>query len=217
MADAREGESGCDTAGVVAAIRAVAATVAEHKAELSHLDREIGDGDHGENLAKGFNAVLAKLDQQQPETPGAVLKLVATTLISTVGGASGPLFGTAFLRAATSVGAATELDAAAVSGALAAALGGVVARGKAEVGDKTMVDALTPAGAAAAAAVGSGSVADVLSAAADAAAEGAASTVPLRARKGRASYLGERSIGHLDPGAASTSYLLRSLAESAAS
>src|SRR3954449_12722987 len=100
----------CDAAGTVAAIRAVAATVAEHKVELTHLDRDIGDGDHGENLAKGFNAVIAKLDAQSPETPGAVLKLTATTLISTVGGASGPLFGTAFLRAATAAGDAAELE-----------------------------------------------------------------------------------------------------------
>ncbi len=141
--------AGCTTADVVAAVRAMAATVAEHKTELTHLDREIGDGDHGENLAKGFAAVLTKLDAGTPETPGAVLKLVATTLISTVGGASGPLFGTAFLRAATSVGDAAELDAATVAGALEAARGGVVGRGKAEPGDKTMVDALTPAAAAA--------------------------------------------------------------------
>ena len=208
---------GCSTQDVVAAIRAVAATVAEHKAELTHLDRDIGDGDHGENLAKGFNAVIAKLDAQSPETPGAVLKLTATTLISTVGGASGPLFGTAFLRAATVAGDAAELDGTAVANVLAAALGGVVARGKAEVGDKTMVDALTPASAAAtSAAEAGGDPAAVLAAAADAADGGAEATVPLRARKGRASYLGERSIGHLDPGAKSTSYLLRALAQHAA-
>jgi len=205
--------AGCAAADVVAAVRAMAATVAEHRTELTHLDREIGDGDHGENLAKGFAAVLAKLDAATPETPGAVLKLVATTLISTVGGASGPLFGTAFLRAATSVGDTAELDATAVAGALEAARGGVVARGKAEPGDKTMVDALTPAAAAATeTAEGGGDVAAVLAAAAGAAATGAADTVPLRARKGRASYLGERSIGHADPGATSVSHLLAALA-----
>jgi dihydroxyacetone kinase-like protein len=207
----------CDAATTVAAIRAVAATVAEHKVELTHLDRDIGDGDHGENLSRGFTAVITKLDAGAPETPTAVLKLVATTLISTVGGASGPLFGTAFLRAATSVGDAETLDGAAVAGALTAARDGVVARGKAESGDKTMVDALTPAvNAAKAAAEGGGSVTEVLSAAADAAAEGAEATFPLQARKGRASYLGERSIGHLDPGAQSTAYLLRALAGAAA-
>jgi phosphoenolpyruvate---glycerone phosphotransferase subunit DhaL len=194
----------------------VAATVAEHKVELTHLDRDIGDGDHGENLSRGFTAVITKLDAGAPETPTAVLKLVATTLISTVGGASGPLFGTAFLRAATSVGDAETLDGAAVAGALTAARDGVVARGKAESGDKTMVDALTPAvNAAKAAAEGGGSVTEVLSAAADAAAEGTEATFPLQARKGRASYLGERSIGHIDPGAQSTAYLLRALAGAA--
>jgi dihydroxyacetone kinase-like protein len=207
----------CDAATTVAAIRAVAATVAEHKVELTHLDRDIGDGDHGENLSRGFTAVITKLDAGAPEAPTAVLKLVATTLISTVGGASGPLFGTAFLRAATSVGDAETLDGAAVAGALTAARDGVVARGKAESGDKTMVDALTPAvNAAKAAADGGGSVTEVLSAAADAAAEGAEATFPLQARKGRASYLGERSIGHIDPGAQSTAYLLRALAGAAA-
>ena len=206
----------CDAATTVAAIRAVAATVAEHKVELTHLDRDIGDGDHGENLSRGFTAVITKLDAGAPETPTAVLKLVATTLISTVGGASGPLFGTAFLRAATSVGDAETLDGAAVAGALTAARDGVVARGKAESGDKTMVDALTPAvNAAKAAADGGGSVTEVLSAAADAAAEGAEAPFPLQARKGRASYLGERSIGHIDPGAQSTAYLLRALAGAA--
>ena len=206
----------CDAASTVAAVRAVAATVAEHKVELTHLDRDIGDGDHGENLSRGFTAVITKLDAGAPETPTAVLKLVATTLISTVGGASGPLFGTAFLRAATSVGDAETLDGAAVAGALTAARDGVVARGKAESGDKTMVDALTPAvNAAKAAAEGGGSVTEVLSAAADAAAEGTEATFPLQARKGRASYLGERSIGHIDPGAQSTAYLLRALAGAA--
>jgi dihydroxyacetone kinase-like protein len=202
----------CDAAATVAAIRAVAATVAEHRVELTHLDREIGDGDHGENLARGFTAVLTKLDAGEPETPGAVLKLVATTLISTVGGAAGPLFGTAFLRASTSVGAAETLDAATVVAALTAARDGVVARGKAEANDKTMVDALTPAVTAAkAAAESGGGVGAVLEAAADAANAGAEATIPLQARKGRASYLGERSIGHKDPGAASTAYLLQAL------
>jgi dihydroxyacetone kinase-like protein len=210
----------CDAAGTVAAIRAVAATVAEHKVELTHLDRDIGDGDHGENLARGFSAVLTKLDaldaDAAPATPGAVLKIVATTLISTVGGAAGPLFGTAFLRASTSLGTAETVDAAALVTALTAARDGVVARGKAESGDKTMVDALTPAVTAAkAAAEGGGDVAAVLTAAADAATSGAAATIPLQARKGRASYLGERSIGHPDPGATSTGYLLQALASAA--
>lgn len=207
----------CTAADVASAIRAVAEVVTEHKVELSHLDREIGDGDHGENLAKGFTAVVAKLDDAVPDTPSAVLKLVASTLISKVGGASGPLFGTAFLRAASAVADRPELDPQAVATALSAALGGVTDRGKAEVGEATMVDALYPAVAAATAAAGSGTVAEVLQAAATAAAGGAASTIPLQARKGRASYLGERSIGHVDPGATSVTYLLQSLADSAAS
>ncbi|MGS0685252.1 dihydroxyacetone kinase subunit DhaL [Nakamurella sp. GG22] len=206
----------CDAAGTVAAIRAVAATVAEHRVELTHLDRDIGDGDHGENMARGFTAVLTKLESAEPANPAAVLKLVATTLISTVGGAAGPLFGTGFLRAATSLGDVSELDGTAVATALTAARDGVVARGKAESGDKTMVDALTPAvNAAKAAAEGGGSVSEVLTAAADAATAGAAATIPLQARKGRASYLGERSMGHQDPGATSTGYLLQALAGAA--
>jgi dihydroxyacetone kinase-like protein len=203
---------GCTTEDVVTAIRAVAATVAEHRVELIQLDRAIGDGDHGENLDRGFTAVLAALDQSTPDSPAAVLKLVASTLISKVGGAAGPLYGTAFLRAATAVKDRAELGPADVTEALTAALGGVVARGKAEVGDKTMVDALTPAVHAAA----GDSVADVLAAAAAAAATGADTTVPLVARKGRASYLGERSAGHMDPGARSTTLLLRAFAEAAA-
>jgi phosphoenolpyruvate---glycerone phosphotransferase subunit DhaL len=200
---------------VAAAIRAVAAVVAERRVELIQLDRAIGDGDHGENLDRGFRAVVSKLDESTPDTPGAVLKLVATTLISKVGGAAGPLYGTAFLRAATALGDTAELGPAEVTEALRAALGGIVARGKAELGDKTMVDALDPA--VQAAEKEQGSVAALLSAAADAAAAGAESTVPLVARKGRASYLGERSAGHLDPGARSTTLLLRSFADSAAS
>jgi dihydroxyacetone kinase-like protein len=185
---------GCTAGQVAAALRAAAAVVAGHRDELVQLDRAIGDGDHGENLKRGFTAIVSKLDASTPDTPSAVLKLAATTLISTVGGAAGPLYGTAFLRAA---------------------LDGVVARGKAEIGDKTMVDALEPA-VRAAEALGDDDVSALLGAAAQAAATGAESTVPLVARKGRASYLGERSAGHLDPGARSTALLLRSLADSAA-
>lgn len=205
---------GCTAADVVAALRAAAAVIQEHRDELVRLDQAIGDADHGENMRRGFTALLSRLDTDSPATPGQALKLVATTLISTVGGAAGPLYGTAFLRASAAVGDAGELDCELVGRALQAALDGVVARGKAVVGDKTMVDALTPAVAAAASV--NGSVAAVLSAAADAAAEGAESTVPMVARKGRASYLGERSAGHLDPGARSTFLLLRAFADAAA-
>ena len=201
----------CDASGVAAAVRAVAATVAEHHVELTTLDRAIGDGDHGANLHRGFQAVVAKLDESTPDTPAAVLKLVATTLVSTVGGASGPLFGMAFLKASGAVGDAAELDAAAVTAALTAARDDIVKRGKAELGDKTMVDALTPAVEAAR----GDSPAAVLSAAAAAAATGAAATEPLVAHKGRASYLGERSVGHVDPGARSTAYVLQALADAA--
>lgn len=202
---------GCDGPSVAAAIRAVAAAIADQHVELTRLDREIGDGDHGENMNRGFKAVVARLDADPGMTPGAILKLVAMTLMSTVGGASGPLYGTAFLRAATAVGDANQLDAGAVGAALAAALGGVQARGKAEPGDKTMVDSLVPAVAAAQ----GDSVAEVLQAAAAAAQDGVGTTIPLVARKGRASYLGERSAGHADPGATSTAVILGALAEAA--
>jgi dihydroxyacetone kinase-like protein len=205
-----------DTAWALAWARGTAAVVAEHRAELSGLDREIGDGDHGENLDRGFRAVLVKLDAGAPDTPGGVLKLVATTLISTVGGASGPLLGTAYLRAAQAVGDAPELDPALVVAMLTAARDGVVARGKAESGDKTMVDAWTPAVDAAARAAEAGEdVSAVLAAAADAAEQGAVATEPLVAHKGRASYLGERAIGHRDPGAQSSAYQLRAAADAA--
>ncbi|HET6704541.1 dihydroxyacetone kinase subunit DhaL [Amycolatopsis sp.] len=206
----------CTAEGVAAAVRAAAAVVAEHRAELIDLDRAIGDGDHGENMNRGFTAVVAALDSAVPDTPGGVLKLVATTLISKVGGAAGPLYGTAFLRASAKLGAVAELDVPALLEALRAGLEGVQARGKAVGGDATMVDALIPAVAAAEKAAGDGGdVAAVLTAAADAADTGAQSTVDLIPRKGRASYLGERAVGHLDPGARSSALLLRAFAEAA--
>jgi dihydroxyacetone kinase-like protein len=190
----------------------------DHRDELNRLDREIGDGDHGENMQRGFAALVSAMERDAPDSPGGVLKLVAMTLISKVGGAAGPLYGTAFLRAATSVKDTGELDADTVARALRAALDGVVARGKAERGDKTMVDALLPAVLAAEGAAERGEgVPALLRAAADAAAEGADSTVLVLARKGRASYLGERSIGHMDPGARSTALLLRTFADASSS
>lgn len=198
-------------------VRASAAVIAENRVELITLDREIGDGDHGENMDRGFSAVLTKLDGLADDAiPADVLKLVATTLISTVGGASGPLFGTAYLKAAGAVAGRAELDGAAVAAILRAARDGIVLRGKAETGDKTMIDAWNPAVEAADAAQSSGaSELEILEAAAAAAADGAASTEPLIARKGRASYLGERAIGHRDPGAQSTLLLLRAAADTA--
>ncbi|ATE57013.1 dihydroxyacetone kinase subunit DhaL [Actinosynnema pretiosum] len=206
---------GCGAREVAGAVRVLAEVVVAHRNELVRLDREIGDGDHGENLSRGFLAAAEKVARDEPATPGAVLRLVATTLISTVGGAAGPLYGTALLRAATALGEAAELSGDDVAHALRAALDGVVARGKAQVGDKTMVDALSPA-AAAAAGLGGAGVGEVLAAAAAAAEGGARATVPLVARKGRASYLGERSAGHMDPGARSTALLLGALARVAA-
>ncbi|WP_350349942.1 dihydroxyacetone kinase subunit DhaL [Agromyces sp. G08B096] len=198
-------------------VRRSAATIDEHRVELITLDREIGDGDHGENMDRGFQAVLGKLDTLGADaTPADVLKLVATTLISTVGGAAGPLYGTAYLKAAGAVTGASELDGRAITALLTAARDGIVLRGKAEAGDKTMVDAWSPAVEAADAASEAGaSAAAVLAAAADAAASGAEATEPLVARKGRASYLGERSAGHRDPGAQSTACLLRAAADAA--
>jgi dihydroxyacetone kinase-like protein len=196
-------------------IRESAAVIAENRVELITLDREIGDGDHGENLDRGFSAVLPKLDDLASDaTPADALKLVATTLISTVGGAAGPLYGTAYLKAAAAVSGANELDGAAIVALLTAARDGIVLRGKASSGDKTMVDAWTPAVEAATAALQSGAdEAAILDAAAGAAESGAAATEPLVAHKGRASYLGDRAIGHRDPGAQSTALLLRVAAD----
>ncbi|GGR38566.1 MULTISPECIES: dihydroxyacetone kinase subunit DhaL [Agromyces] len=208
---------GLDITWAVDWVRRSAETVAEHRTRLIALDREIGDGDHGENLDRGFQAVLPKLDDLAAgSTPGDVLKLVATTLISTVGGAAGPLYGTAYLKGAMAAGSATSLDGPAIAAVLTAARDGIVARGKAESGDKTMVDAWTPAVEAADAEAASGADArTVLEAAASAAEAGAEATEPLVARKGRASYLGERSAGHRDPGAESSALLLRAAADAA--
>ena len=196
-------------------IELAAADVAEQHDYLVDLDRAIGDGDHGENMDRGFKAAVEALGQAEPASVAEVLKTVAKTLMSTVGGAAGPLYGTAFLRASKAAGDG-ELDAAGVAAIIEGALGGIQARGKATTGEKTMVDAWTPALDAARAAAESGADAvATLQAAATAAEAGAAATEPLRATKGRASYLGERSIGHLDPGAVSTSLILRAAARAA--
>ena len=196
-------------------IELAAADIAEQRDYLVDLDRAIGDGDHGENMDRGFKAAVEALGQAQPGSVAEVLKTVAKTLMSTVGGAAGPLYGTAFLRASKAAGDG-ELDGAGVAAVIAGALEGIQARGKATTGEKTMVDAWTPALEAARAAAASGSdPAAVLEAAATAAEAGAAATEPMRATKGRASYLGERSIGHLDPGAVSTSLILRAAVRAA--
>ena len=189
-------------------IKEMAATMQEHRRYLTKLDSEIGDGDHGNNMHRGFQAALERLDAADPSTPADVLKAVSMALISKVGGAAGPLYGTAFLRASTALSDKEEVSAEDAAEALEAALGGIKQRGKAEVGDKTIVDALEPAAEAAKEAAGEDSVAGVFRSAADAAKEGAESTVPLTARRGRASYLGARAEGHQDPGATSTYMLL---------
>ena len=198
-------------------ITLAAADVASHRDYLIDLDRDIGDGDHGENMDRGFTAALAALESAEDADISGVLKTVAKTLMSTVGGAAGPLYGTAFLRASKAAAGGGELDGAGVAAIIAGALEGIQARGKATTGEKTMVDAWSPACEAARAAVAAGGDASAVLEAAETAAEaGARATEPLRATKGRASYLGERSIGHLDPGAVSTSLILRAAARAAA-
>ena len=195
-----------------AVVEEMAAAMEENRRRLTKLDSEIGDGDHGNNMHRGFQAALERLNAADPSTPADVLKAVSMALISKVGGAAGPLYGTAFLRASTALGSGEEISADDAAGALEAALGGIKQRGKAEVGDKTIVDALQPAVEAAKEAAGEGSVAGVFRAAAGAAEEGAESTVPMTARRGRASYLGARAQGHQDPGATSTYLLLEAAA-----
>jgi dihydroxyacetone kinase-like protein len=188
----------------------------EQRDYLTQLDAPIGDADHGINMDRGFRAVLDKLPSLSGMDIGSMLKMVGTTLVSTVGGASGPLYGTAFLRAGMVSAGKHELDEADVVALLQAALEGIEARGKAQPGDKTMVDALAPALEAAREAQARGEgLANLLRSAAAAAEQGMKATIPMRASKGRASYLGERSIGHQDPGATSTWLLLKALAETA--
>ena len=206
-----------DVAWAVDWTRRTADEVFARRSELNELDRQIGDGDHGENMARGFTAVIARLDalEEPLGQVGDVLKLIATTLMSKVGGAAGPLYGTAYLRAAK-VTAVPTLDASAVVAMFEAALEGIVVRGKATTGEKTMVDAWTPAVEASVAAAGGGAdAAAILLMAASAAELGAVATIPLVATKGRASYLGERSAGHQDPGATSTAIVLRAAADAA--
>ncbi|UPO76712.1 dihydroxyacetone kinase subunit DhaL [Arthrobacter sp. Helios] len=198
-------------------MRDAAAAMSENRQRLIDLDRAIGDADHGENMDRGFTAIVEKLDADGvPATPADVFKLAAMTLMSKVGGAAGPLYGTAFLRGSTAVTGKEILSADDVVAFLAAARDGIVSRGKAEPGDKTMVDAFTPAvEAAQTAASADAGGPQTLAAAANAAEAGLAGTEPLIARKGRASYLGERSAGHLDPGAASTTLILQAAAQAA--
>lgn len=197
-------------------IRAFAASIAENKEYLTELDSAIGDADHGINMNRGMQAVLGKLDQAPAGQPdvGALLKTVGMTLVSTVGGAGGPLYGTLFLQMGTATAGKAELSADDWAAALAAGVAGVQKRGKAERGDKTMLDALLPAVDALQAAVADGAGLDgALAASAAAAQDGMKATIPLVARKGRASYLGERSANHQDPGATSSWLLVRAAAD----
>jgi phosphoenolpyruvate---glycerone phosphotransferase subunit DhaL len=190
-------------------ISAYAAEIAEHRAELVKLDTAIGDGDHGTNMDRGMRKAVEKLDATGDDDIGALLKAVGMALVSSVGGAAGPLYGTLFLQMGTACAGKQELDLAGWTDALEAGVKGVQARGKAEPEDKTMVDALLPALEALRAAANDGAgLDDALRRSADAAAVGMRATTPLEARKGRASYLGERSVGHQDPGATSSYMLL---------
>ena len=197
-------------------IAATAAVIEEQRDHLTQLDAAIGDADHGINLSRGFTAVLGVLETASPATPGAILTVTGSTLISKVGGASGPLYGMAFRSAGKALGDTADVDLASLAAALEAALAGVQRLGAAREGDKTMVDALAPATGAFSKAVAEGvPEADALAALADAAQAGAAATIPMQALKGRASYLGPRSVGHEDPGAASTALILGALRDAA--
>ena len=194
-----------DVAALTRWLRRFAELVAEQREELTRLDAAIGDADHGTNMDRGMTAVVAAVQESPPADPGTLLKQVGMTLVRTVGGASGPLYGTFFLWMATAAGNDPALDGEAFAKALRAGLEGVVARGKAEAGDKTMFDALREAGG--------DDVGEALERAAAAAREGMEATVPMVARKGRASYLGERSVGHQDPGATSAALLVSAAAQ----
>jgi len=197
-------------------ITAAARVIEEHREHLTQLDAAIGDADHGTNLDRGFTAVLSALESAAPATPGAVLMLTGSTLISKVGGASGPLYGTAFRGAGKALGDTADVDLPGLAAALEAALAGVQRLGAGREGDKTMVDALAPATGAFSKAVAEGaSDVEALTALAEAAQAGAMATIPMQALKGRASYLGPRSVGHEDPGAASTALILAALRDAA--
>ncbi|MFJ6751790.1 MULTISPECIES: dihydroxyacetone kinase subunit DhaL [unclassified Streptomyces] len=193
-----------DAAFFVRWMMALAASVEQEADRLTELDSAIGDADHGSNMQRGFAAVVTSLEAEPPATPGAVLIAAGRQLISTVGGASGPLYGTLLRRTGKTLGEEPQVTAAELQTALASGVDGVTQLGGAAPGDKTMLDALVPAVEA---------LSTSFDAAAEAAAQGALATVPLQARRGRASYLGERSIGHQDPGATSSALVFAALAE----
>ncbi len=196
-------------------LQAVAKTIAENKDYLTELDAAIGDADHGINLERGFQKIVPQLSKLATKDIGTILKTVSMTLISSIGGASGPLYGTFFLRASTKVMGKEELTPTELADLLQAGVAGVIQRGKANLGDKTMLDALSPAANTFAELVAEGNtIVDALKQAVEAAETGMKQTIPLVAKKGRASYLGERSAGHQDPGATSSFLILRALLES---
>ena len=205
--------TGVDAATVRRWLEGSATALHEQRDYLTQLDAAIGDADHGTNMDRGFSSVVTKLGELDSSTPpGKVLVTAGSTLVSTVGGASGPLWGTALRRAGRSLGDGEAFDGANLAAAFEAALDGVVELGAAQPGEKTMVDALEPAVRALRERVDAGSPAgEALVAAREAAEQGMQATVPLQATKGRASYLGERSIGHQDPGATSTALIVRAL------
>jgi dihydroxyacetone kinase-like protein len=207
--------SGIDAQQLRAAIRRAARAVDRHAATLTRLDTVLGDGDHGDNLATGFRAVLEALDELPPDTPpGELLRAVGHRLVAAVGGASGPLYGTACIEAGFHAGDVAVLDPALIAGLLSAAAAGLARRGRCSLGDKTILDTLQPAADAARVALADGaSPADVQRAAIEAARRGMRSTTAMVARRGLALRLGERSIGHRDPGAVSCLVLLLALAE----
>jgi len=207
----RSAISGAD---VVRWIQVYASTIAENRDYLTELDSAIGDADHGTNMHRGMTAAVKKLDGATGEDVGGVLKTVGLTLVSKVGGAGGPLYGTLFMQMGANAAGKSELSVEDWASAVDAGLKGVQARGKAEPGDKTMIDALAPAAEALSSAAAAGaSLSDALNSATQAAEEGMQATIPLVARKGRASYLGERSAGHQDPGATSSFLLMKTAAE----
>lgn len=203
-----------DTRLVVQCIESIAAVLQENRDYLTQLDAAIGDADHGINMDRGFTAVMQKLPTVTDKDIGTILKTVGMTLVSTVGGAGGPLYGTFFMRAGMSLGDKTEIDIQDFATALEAARDGVVARGRANLGDKTMVDAITPALEALKEAIADGATPlAALHSMTNAAEQGMKDTIPMLAKKGRASYLGERSIGHQDPGATSSYLILKTITE----
>ena len=204
------------TVDVVDCLRRMVDVIHENKGYLTDLDAAIGDADHGINMDRGFQKVLEKLPGLEGKDVGTVLKTVGMTLVSSVGGAGGPLYGTAFMQAGTAVAGKHELEAGDLLAVMDAALKGVMMRGRSKAGEKTMIDAIAPAVTAMREALENGaSTQEILEQATAAAEQGMKDTIPMQAFKGRASYLGERSIGHQDPGATSSFLLIRTMAETA--